>query len=223
MTILVINENKAPAGDAFFVHDYVMAYSDRDIYNEETPAQKSVKFVWDLVKVICISLAIIIPVRYFLIQPFYVKGASMEPTFYDHEYLIINEIGYRFNEPTRGEVVVFKYPKDPSQYFIKRVIGLPGEKVEIKDGQVFIYTKDDKKFMLDESKYLDSRVITNGNKVNEWTLGPDEYYVMGDNREQSLDSRYFGPIFKDLIVGKVWFRGWPVSRIVLFPEINYGF
>ena len=123
----------------------------------------------------------------------------------------------------RFDIIVFKYPKDPSQYFIKRVIGLPGEKVEIKDGQVFIYTKDDKKFMLDESKYLDSRVITNGNKVNEWTLGPDEYYVMGDNREQSLDSRYFGPIFKDLIVGKVWFRGWPVSRIVLFPEINYGF
>ena len=88
-------------------------------------------FVFEVVKVVVISLAIIIPVRYFLIQPFYVKGASMEPSFYDHEYLIVDEMSYRFRLPERGEIVVFKYPLDPSQYFIKRVIGLPGEKVEI--------------------------------------------------------------------------------------------
>ena len=79
-------------------------------------------FLWETVKVVIISLAIILPVRYFLIQPFYVKGASMQPNFYDHEYLIINEIGYRFNSPQRGDVIVFRYPKDPSQYFIKRII-----------------------------------------------------------------------------------------------------
>ncbi|MBI5254729.1 signal peptidase I, partial [Candidatus Falkowbacteria bacterium] len=90
--------------------------------------KKILENVWDMVKVVCISLAIIIPVRYFLIQPFYVKGASMEPNFFDHEYLIINEIGYRFDAPQRGDIVVFKYPKDQSQYFIKRIVGLPGEK-----------------------------------------------------------------------------------------------
>src|SRR3989339_174157 len=95
-------------------------------------------FVFEVIKVVLISLAIIIPVRYFLIQPFYVKGASMEPNFFDHEYLIINEIGYRLAKPQRGDIVVFRYPKDPRQYFIKRVIGLPGETMRIKDGKVFV-------------------------------------------------------------------------------------
>src|SRR4030042_4602587 len=99
------------------------------------------EFVIEIIKVVIISLAIIIPVRYFLIQPFYVKGASMEPNFHDHEYLIINEISYRFSEPQRGDIVVFRYPKDPSQYFIKRIIGLPGEKIKIKDNKVYIYNE----------------------------------------------------------------------------------
>ena len=84
-------------------------------------------FFFELVKIIVISLVIIIPVRYFLIQPFYVKGASMEPNFYDHEYLIIDEITYRFRDPERGEIIVFRYPRNPQEYFIKRIIGLPGD------------------------------------------------------------------------------------------------
>lgn len=187
---------------------------------EQTGTQKFIQFVWDLLKVVTISLAIIIPVRYFLIQPFYVKGASMEPSFYDHEYLIIDEISYRFGEPTRGDIVVFKYPKDPSQYFIKRIVGLPGEKVEIKDDQVYVLPVEGKKFMLDETSYLELGTETSGNK--EWTLGPDEYYVLGDNRDYSLDSRSFGPVYKDLIVGKVWVRGWPFWRIKTFPNVDYG-
>ena len=85
------------------------------------------EFILEIAKVVIISLAIIIPIRYFLIQPFYVKGASMEPNFHDHQYLIINEIGYRINGPKRGDIIVFRYPKDPRQYFIKRIIGLPGD------------------------------------------------------------------------------------------------
>ena len=77
-------------------------------------------FIWEIVKVVSISLVIILPVRYYLIQPFYVKGASMEPTFHDHEYLIIDEISYRFNSPERGQVVVFRYPRNPQEYYIKR-------------------------------------------------------------------------------------------------------
>ena len=173
-----------------------------------------------MVKVVCISLAIIIPVRYFLIQPFYVKGASMEPNFFDHEYLIINEIGYRLEAPNRGDIVVFKYPKDQSQYFIKRIVGLPGEKIEVKDWHVYIY-KDEKKYLLDETQYLSVDTRTNGDY--SWQLAENEYYVLGDNREFSLDSRSFGPVDKNLIIGKAWVRGWPFNRVATFGTIDYNF
>ncbi|HUT22681.1 MAG TPA: signal peptidase I [Candidatus Bipolaricaulota bacterium] len=183
------------------------------------------EFIWDLAKVACISLAIIIPVRYFLIQPFYVKGASMEPNLHDHEYLIINEIGYRLDEPQRGDVVVFKYPQDQTQFFIKRVIGLSGEIVELKDGVVYLYSKDengeDKRYVLNETFYLDPQIKTWGDRT--FQIGENEFFVMGDNRSQSLDSRSFGPVDKDLIVGKVWLRGWPFDKFQLFSQIDYGF
>jgi len=191
----------------------------------KTKSRQVFEFLWDLVKVICISLAIIIPVRYFLIQPFYVNGASMEPNLQDHEYLIINEVGYRLDDPQRGDVVVFKYPLDQSQFFIKRVIGLPGEKIEIKDGMVYMYAEDEtgntRKYVLDETDYIDPAVKTHGMKT--FTLGKDEYFVLGDNRSQSLDSRSFGPVYEDLIMGKVWFRGWPFSKFEIFEQIDYGF
>jgi signal peptidase I len=85
------------------------------------------KNIWEFLKIVIVSLLIILPIRYFIIQPFYVKGASMEPNFHDREYLIIDEISYRFNEPQRGQVIVFRYPNNPQEYFIKRVIGLPGD------------------------------------------------------------------------------------------------
>ncbi|NQT49803.1 signal peptidase I [Candidatus Kuenenbacteria bacterium] len=197
-----------------------MGFTDKDFLDNLTPTQKVLQFFWDLLKVVCISLAIIIPVRYFLIQPFYVKGASMEPSFYDHEYLIINEINYRFSEPDRGDIIVFKYPKDPSQFFIKRIIGLPGEKIEITGGQIYIYPKgENTKFLLEESGYLDEDVKTSNSK--SWKLGANEFYVMGDNRDYSLDSRSFGPVYRELIVGKVWFRGWPFWRFTLFSNVQY--
>ena len=187
---------------------------------EESRTGKIISFVWDFVKVICISLAIIIPVRYFLIQPFYVKGASMEPNFYDHEYLIINEIGYRFEEPQRGDIVVFKYPKDQSQYFIKRIVGLPGETIEIQDGQVYVH-QEYKKYLLDESDYLEADATTK--TADKVELRDDEYYVLGDNREFSLDSRIFGPVNSKLIVGRAWVRGWPFDRLGIFENIEYNF
>ena len=200
-----------------------MGFVNKEYFGEKelTPTQKVLQFFWDLLKVVCVSLAIIIPVRYFLIQPFYVKGASMEPSFYDHEYLIIDEISYRFNDPSRGDIIVFKYPKDPSQYFIKRIIGLPGEVVDISDNRVYIHGADDnkQKFLLEENEYLpdENRALDS----RKWTLGPDEYYVMGDNREYSLDSRRFGPVDSSLIIGRVWFRGWPFWRFTTFPEVQY--
>ncbi|MDD4606977.1 MAG: signal peptidase I [Patescibacteria group bacterium] len=178
-------------------------------------------FVWELVKIVVISLAIIIPVRYFLIQPFYVKGASMEPTLYDHEYLIIDEISYRVGEVSRGDVIVFKYPKDPTQYFIKRVIGLPGETVIIKDGEVFIKKSTTaNEIKLDETDYLAPGTQTRGDIKIE--LSEKEYYVLGDNRNYSLDSRVFGIVPKDLIIGRSWLRGWPVDRLESFKSPIYN-
>jgi len=179
-------------------------------------------FVFEVVKVVVISLAIIIPVRYFLIQPFYVKGASMEPSFYDHEYLIIDEITYRFRGPERGEIIVFKYPKDPSQYYIKRIVGLPGEKVEIKDGGVYVYTADSgRRVKLDES-YLSEGLDTLASKEEIVELGKDEYFVLGDNRSHSKDSRSFGAVKDSFIVGRVLFRGWPFNRIGTFEVPEYS-
>jgi signal peptidase I len=144
----------------------------------------------------------------------------MEPNFEDHEYLIIDELSYRFREPQRGDIVVFKYPNDPSQYFIKRIIGLPGETIEIKDSRVRVYKdKGSVGYFLNESQYL-SDVETYANK--NFQIGDDEYFVLGDNRPNSMDSRMFGPVHKKMIVGRVWLRGWPVTKFRVFrtPEYN---
>lgn len=183
--------------------------------DDERPfLSRALEFVGELIHVVVISLAIIIPIRYFLIQPFYVKGASMEPNFYDHEYLIIDELTYRFNQPARGDIVVFRFPNDPRQFFIKRIIGLPGEKLKISGGHVYLYngTHPDGE-VLDESGYLGT-TYTVGEK--EFELGANDFFLMGDNRAASLDSRNFGPVPRNFIVGRVWVRGWPPEKMHLF-------
>ncbi len=194
--------------------------------NQKSTGQSKKEVAWlyikEFLKIIIISLVIIIPVRYFLIQPFYVKGASMEPNFYDHEYLIINEIVYRFNEPQRGDVVVFHYPYEPSDYFIKRMIGLPGEHIEIEDGKIYISNPElnMENYQLQED-YLSAEMKTLGNF--SFDLSSEEYLVLGDNRVQSLDSRSFGPITEEHIIGKAWVRGWPINRATVFKAPEYNF
>ncbi|MFH0805389.1 MAG: signal peptidase I [Patescibacteria group bacterium] len=176
---------------------------------------KVFSFIWEIAKIVVISLAIIIPIRYYLIQPFFVRGASMEPNFENGQYLVINEIGYRFDDPERGDVVVFKYPLDPSQYYIKRVVGLPGEKIEIKDDLIFIYNSNSPEGMkLDESSYLPEGRITRGG-INV-QLNDEEYFVLGDNRSASSDSRKWGPLPKNNIIGRVWLRAWPFDSAKIF-------
>jgi len=191
-----------------------------DILTPKSTAAVIVGFVVEIVQVVAISLAIIIPIRYFLIQPFYVRGASMEPNFYDHEYLIIDEVSYRLGDPERGDIIVFKYPSDTKQYFIKRIVGLPDETVEVRNGNVFVYNEDYPEGLALEEEYLDGVTTAGQKKVK---LRSDEYYVLGDNRNSSLDSRSFGPVNEDYIVGRVWFRGWPVTKIKFFDNPEYNF
>lgn len=168
--------------------------------------------LWEFTKVVSISLAIVLPIRYFLVQPFYVKGASMEPNFHDYQYLFIDEISYRFNDPVRGQVIVMRDPLEGSKYFIKRIVGLPGESVAIKDGLVYINDE-----VLDESAYLAADVTTyaaTGNAQVE--LGDNQYYVLGDNRAASFDSRRFGAVARGEFVGRVWIRVWPFSRFEIY-------
>jgi len=186
--------------------------------------KKFLFFTLDLIKIVVISLAIIIPIRYFLIQPFYVQGSSMEPTFHNKEYLIINEISYRFSDPQRGDVVIFKYPRDPKEYFIKRIVGLPGEKIKFEDGKVYVYNDIYEHGRVLKEKYVASEIETEplqSNRVVE--LEEDEYFVLGDNRNSSKDSRMFGPVKRELIEGKVLFRGWPLDKAGFFQPPQYKF
>lgn len=184
-------------------------------------------FILEIVKVFILAVIIITPIRVFLFQPFFVQGASMEPNFKEGEYLIINELGYKntrvgigereffsiesFKELNRGDVIVFRYPKDPKQYFIKRVIGLPGEKVKINNGKVYIFNEQNPTgFVVDENDYLEEKVKTPGDLTQELKEG--DYFVMGDNRSYSHDSRSWGPLNKDFIIGRVLIRAWPFNK-----------
>lgn len=192
-----------------------------DLDEELSIGKQAAIFVWEIFKVVVISLAIIIPVRYYLIKPFYVKGASMEPNFQDHQYLIINEISYHLGDPVRGDAVVFRYPYDPSQYFIKRIIGLPGELVKISDGKVYVSNKNNPEVIKLEENYLLPAMKTLGDI--EINLGEDEYYLLGDNRLASLDSRAFGPVKRNFIIGKTLLRGWPLNQFGLVTnELEYN-
>lgn len=169
---------------------------------------KIINTIWEAVKVIGLALLIVVPIRYFLFQPFFVQGQSMEPNFETGDYLIIDELSYRFNDPARGDIVVLKYPPDPSQRFIKRIIGLPEETVDISDGEITI-AKDGAIVPLDESAYLSLPFGTSGSV--HLTLKDNEYFVLGDNRAVSFDSRRWGPLPRNMIVGRVLFRAWPFT------------
>lgn len=167
--------------------------------------------IFEIIKVFLISLAIVLPIRYFIVQPFIVRGASMEPNFENKEYLIIDEFSYYIRGPERGEAIVFRYPKDPRQFFIKRIIGLPGEEVKIEDGEIYIYNEESPKGFLLEEDYLNPPDRPTRPNIS-LKLGRDEYFVLGDNRDFSSDSRVWGSLQKEFIVGRVLFRAWPLQR-----------
>lgn len=174
-----------------------------------------VSFTWEVAKIVLIAFVLVVGLRMFVFQPFLVRGASMEPNFHNWDYLIVDEISYRFQDPERGEVIVFKFPNDPSQRYIKRIVGLPGETVTVRGGQVSI-SLGSEDIQLDES-YLSSD--TSG--TVETTLGENEYFVMGDNRRYSSDSRVWGALREDFIIGRVFVRVFPLSAFAKVEQPAY--
>jgi len=185
----------------------------------------------EMVKVFLLAIVIIIPVRVFLFQPFFVQGSSMDPNFADGQYLVVSEFGYKqtdmnllsslhftihpFKTIERQDVVVFRYPKNPEQFFIKRVIGLSGESVEVRQGKIIIYnTIHPDGFVLNESAYIGLNILTQD--TSKTKVGDNAYFVMGDNRMFSYDSRAFGAVNKDKIVGRVLLRAWPVGQLSIY-------
>jgi signal peptidase I len=185
-------------------------------------------FLFDVAKVAVISLAIIIPARTWLVQPFFVQGASMEPNFYEREYLVVDEISYRFGLPQRGDIVVFHPPQNPDEFYIKRIVGLPGETISLRGGRVFIVNAAHPDGVaLDESPYLPVGTVTRATTAQlaegaGLKLGSTEYFVLGDNRSNSQDSRAFGSLERLHIVGRAWLRGWPLGRAGSVPVPDYG-
>jgi signal peptidase I len=189
-------------------------------------------FIQEVVSVVALSLAIVIPIRVFIAQPFMVSGESMYKTFKDGNYLIVDELSYRFDKPQRGDVIVFKVPPkglelsnykiDKTVYFIKRIIGLPGETVEVQGDKIKIYNDSNKDgFILDEPyAYIDklspnSTVFSDINK--RVSLSESEYFVMGDNRYNSSDSRFWGTLPEENIKGRAFLRLFPINNISVLP------
>ena len=165
----------------------------------------------DLFTLALLIVIVVIPIRLFFASPFVVDGESMHPTFENLDYLIVDELVYDFSSPARGDVVVFRYPLNPSVFYIKRIIGLPGETVSINRGQVTITKPDGTELTLAEP-YVVNEDATYSKSV---TLGRNEYFVMGDNRPNSSDSRVWGPLPAKNIIGRVDLR--------ILPLVHAGF
>jgi signal peptidase I len=181
---------------------------------EEIKKQDKKESIWETVKFAIIAIIIVIPIRMFIAQPFVVSGSSMYPTFHDKDYLIVDEISYKFKDIQRNDVIIFKYPENPSKFFIKRVIGLPNETVEVNGNVIKITDKNTNETKILEEPFLENNF---GDKDAFLELGSDEYFVMGDNRNASSDSRYWGAVKKDLIIGQALLRLLPVNNIDYKP------
>ncbi len=181
--------------------------------------KKIAAFFFDIIEVVVVALAIFVVVYLFFFQPHQVKGASMDPNFHDNEYILTDKISYRFHTPQRGDVVIFRAPQNRELDYIKRVIGLPGEKVKVQGGEVFVNGQ-----RLKES-YLPANLTTNAGDFlragQDYQIPADNYIVFGDNRPHSSDSRAWGPVVKEDIIGKAWLRYWPPQDFGLLPQVSY--
>lgn len=187
--------------------------------------KKVSSFFLDTIETVVIALSIFLVVYLFLVQPHQVSGLSMFPNFHDKEYILTDKVSYRLGNPKRGDVVVFHAPdaahcpEGTGCDFIKRVIGLPGETIEIRDHAYYINgVKLEEPYIpvenvLNEGRFLGSEPVI---------LAVDEYFVSGDNRPHSSDSREWGPIHKEEIVGRGFIRYWPINRLGFIPKVTYS-
>jgi len=192
-------------------------------------------FIKESLGVIIVSIIIVVPVRLYIAQPFVVSGDSMDNTFQNNNYLIVDEISYRFENPHRGDVIIFRVPEkalklsnfalNKKVYFIKRVIGLPGETVEINSDQVKIYNdaNPDGIILNEPYAYFDKNSPFGQGMQLKQKLGPNEYWVMGDNRHNSSDSRFWGILKRDNITGRAFVRMFPFNKISAFPGENRNY
>jgi signal peptidase I len=179
----------------------------------EEKGQTVFEMIWETLRYALVAALIIIPIRTFIAQPFVVSGNSMFPTFHNGEYLIVNELAKYQGVYNRGDVVILRYPNDPSKYFIKRVIGLPGETVTILNGKVSITSAARTTPLVLDEPYVKNEKKDNSSR----TLDNEEYFVMGDNRAQSSDSRVWGPVPARLMDGKALLRLFPFTQISFHP------
>jgi signal peptidase I len=184
--------------------------------NEPPPRKRPRKkenFFVEIAKFTLLSLLIVLPIRLFFAQPFIVSGSSMDPTFSNGQYLIVDQITYKFEKPKRNEVIIFRYPRDQKKFFIKRIIGLPGETIELKNQSIIIYNETHP-----DGVELDEPYVQNKHTDNlKVSLKDNEYFMMGDNRSSSSDSRYWGPLPAELIIGRAFLRLLPIEDINFLP------
>ena len=223
---VVFNEDKNKEASHVAVSENSEFYEEKSI-SKKKPfimiklLRSVINFFFDFLETIVVALSVFVVVYLFIIQPHEVKGSSMEPSFQNNEYIITDKLSYRFGNPQRGDVVIFKAPINPDVDYIKRIIGLPGEKVKISQSKVYI---DDK--LLDEPYLEEITPLFPGGFVQEGItidIPIDHYFVMGDNRPHSSDSREFGPIPRKSIVGKAIFRYWTINELGLIQGVNYQF
>ena len=182
------------------------------------------EFALEIIQTVVVVLSIFLIVYLFLVQPHQVNGLSMFPTYDNGDYLLTDKVTYRTRSPKRGEVVVFaapdaaQCPKGTGCDFIKRVLGLPGETVEVKDNGIWINGKKVPEPYIPPENVTKPGAYTQNRTV---TLSADEYFVSGDNRPHSSDSRSWGPIKREEIVGKVFFRYWPIKSIGIIQPTTY--
>ena len=209
----------------------------REKIGSEHPYRGVLHNVLDVLLNVVIIVAIVAVIRTFIVSPFEVEGNSMVPSLEDNQYIIINKVGYIVGDPRRGDVVVFRPPSDGSKYYVKRIIGVPGDEITIRDGKVFLVTQSGEQEL--SELYLDERnasrtfraPVGTGDRAEERYIVPaDHYFLLGDNRQGSLDSRSFRNaigeaipyVARGSIAGRVWFIALPITKSHALETPDYG-
>jgi len=177
-------------------------------------------FVFETLRLSVIVFVTVLIIRTFVVQPFFVVGDSMKPNLHNGDYLLVDEISYRFSPPKRGDIIVFRFPAYPRENYIKRIIGLPGEKIQIRDGKVTIFNSKNPEGVLLNEEYLAKDLKTTGNVLR--TLAEGEYFVLGDNRGASSDSRSWGAVPRANIIGRTFVVVFPIEHFSWVPQPSYA-